>query len=392
MNSNLEIVGKVIEKDFDESLMLPTIEELKALRFKSRKDSQYVYPMSPFAVQKSSFFLVVPLFAKESFDGFVAAALDAESFFDFGYNIEPNIEYAIALNHNSAKRELFGLCCPNIKSSLVTNLDIVDSRGNWSIQTWPSEKLLAEHGSHLPQVVLIGGLVLSLFTFLVIHFGISSQNRAREMVELNESLESRINERTRELQESDEFTRHWLSRCTDGAWDWNLEKNTVFMTPQFKSLLGYNENEIDESVDNWRRLVPPMDLQVADKAYHEYINSGKRYAYPLRWTHKNGSMVWTLCRGEGIRDNNGKIVRMVGTLTDISQLKRLEEELTHWAEQLERKNSDLEKFNRTVVGREKRMIELKAKVNALSRELGRTEPYKLAFMGEQAESTANDRR
>jgi PAS domain S-box-containing protein len=239
--------------------------------------------------------------------------------------------------------------------------------------------LVDRFSTYLPLVILFGGLALSLLSFFLMHFGVTALYRSKELAEVNESLEKKVAERTKELSERDKFTRQWLSNCTDGAWYWDLEKNTVYMTPQFKSLLGYGESEIDDSVETWRRLVPPMDLQVADRAYNDYINAGKLYTYQLRWMHKDGHMVWTLCRGEGIKDDSGKIVQMVGTLTDISKLKKLEEELLRWTEELERKNTELERFNKLAVGREKRMIELKKKINELHQQLGKPAPFKTDF-------------
>lgn len=388
---NLKIVDQVSDRPHDNFLELFDATVLKSLRAKSRKDSQFVYSWTPTKAGKSALLLVVPLFNDNKFDGFVCAILDAGKFLDFGYSLENSIDYSVLFKIDDANHELFGECCPDLNKSLITHLEFEDFRGAWIIKSWPTENLIEHFSTQLPLAVLFGGSVLALLVSLLIHLGLTAQYRSVELAEANTSLESKVADRTKELQARDEFTRGWLSNCTDGAWDWDLEKNTVFMTPQFKELLGYNEDELSDGVDIWRKLVPPMDLQVADKAYQDYINNGQRYAYQLRWIHKNGSMVWTLCRGEGIKNETGKIVRMVGTLTDISKHKRLEEELIHWAEQLERKNSDLERFNRLAVGREKRMIELKAKVNELYRQLGQPEPYNLAFKDQKTVGTAYER-
>ncbi len=66
--------------------------------------------------------------------------------------------------------------------------------------------------------------------------------------------------------------------------------------------------------------------------------------------------------------------------TDITYRKRAEEELQRYAENLQTINKDLSRFNRAMVDRELRMIELKQEINSLHRKLGLEPPYKLDFM------------
>ncbi|HEX2896713.1 MAG TPA: PAS domain-containing protein, partial [candidate division Zixibacteria bacterium] len=343
-----------------------------------------ILPQSELIQGGSGMVVSVPFYNTGKFDGVFQSEHEINSYLDPILKFFDEVHINIDLKSESSDDHLrYGEMVPDSQNQAVGAAESKMSGLTWRISTWAKPELLEQYITLLPELSLLIGLVSALLVSLLIHYYLKTKSKSLEMAELNQSLERQVAERTKKLTRRDEFTRGWLSNCTDGAWDWDLEKNTVFMTSQFKELLGYNEDEISDSVDIWRKLVPPMDLQVADKAYQEYINNGQRYAYQLRWIHKNGSMVWTLCRGEGIKDETGKIVRMVGTLTDISKHKKLEEELIHWAEQLERKNSDLERFNRLAVGREKRMIELKVKINELCRELGKPETYSLGFAKEK---------
>ena len=76
-----------------------------------------------------------------------------------------------------------------------------------------------------------------------------------------------------------------------------------------------------------------------------------------------------------LRDAEGKIYALGAICTDITDRKRVEEELRQ-------RNEELERFNRAAIGRELDMIELKKQINALARELGRTPPHNLAFLDE----------
>ncbi len=71
---------------------------------------------------------------------------------------------------------------------------------------------------------------------------------------------------------------------------------------------------------------------------------------------------------------------VVVTFIDIGELKQAESDLKRRAEELARANRELDRFNRLAIGREERIIDLKAEINRLARELGRDEPYDLTFV------------
>jgi PAS domain S-box-containing protein len=78
-----------------------------------------------------------------------------------------------------------------------------------------------------------------------------------------------------------------------------------------------------------------------------------------------------------LRDANGEITGVLGTYMDITARKQAEADLREKAESLRASNVELEQFNRTVVGREVRMIELKAEINGLLKAAGQPDKYKI---------------
>jgi len=115
----------------------------------------------------------------------------------------------------------------------------------------------------------------------------------------------------------------------DGVWDWNFQTGAVFYSSRWKSMLGYNDDEIKNRLSEWKRRVHPDDLDDIRRALTRCIK-GKtpRYECQHRLLCKNGKYKWILTRGRVVEKTpEGKPLRIVGTHTDISETKRVECEL-----------------------------------------------------------------
>jgi len=119
------------------------------------------------------------------------------------------------------------------------------------------------------------------------------------------------------------------SGSLDGIWYWDLEKSeNEWMSPKFWETLGYNPAEMKHKPSEWQDIIFKEDLKnTIDNFIKHCANPNHPYDQIVRYRHKNGSTVWIRCRGLAIRDQTGKPVRMLGAHTDITQIKRLEEEL-----------------------------------------------------------------
>lgn len=95
--------------------------------------------------------------------------------------------------------------------------------------------------------------------------------------------------------------------------------------------------------------------------------------HTMRFRQHQGGFRWIEIYARLVLDDAGAPKGTAGTLTDITERKAADEEL-------QRRNDELERFNRATVGRELDVIEMKKAINALSLELGRTPPYPLAFL------------
>jgi len=122
----------------------------------------------------------------------------------------------------------------------------------------------------------------------------------------------------------------------DGLWDWNLIDNTVYFSPRWKEMLGYNDDEIENSFESWESRVHPDDLDEAlDNIALCIEDPEKVFENKHRLQHKDGHWVWIYDRGKVQCDIDGKAIRMIGTHTDLTTEINLSNELSQLNETLE---------------------------------------------------------
>jgi PAS domain S-box-containing protein len=131
---------------------------------------------------------------------------------------------------------------------------------------------------------------------------------------------------------NEDLTRRWefaLDSSGDGIWDWNAQTNKVFFSKRWKEMLGYEENEISDSLIEWESRVHPDDKEEVYKLLNLHLEGHSEiYISQHRVLCKDGSYKWTLDRGKVIeKDEYGKPLRVIGTHTEIDELIKTQNEL-----------------------------------------------------------------
>ncbi len=118
-----------------------------------------------------------------------------------------------------------------------------------------------------------------------------------------------------------------LTGSRDGVWDLDLSSNVIYYSPIFKKMLGYEENEFDNSTLEWENHVHPKDIKKTLEEFKNHIEGKSEfYQTEYRIKCKDGNYTWVLDRGKIAEYNpNGTPIRFIGTITDINHLKELEE-------------------------------------------------------------------
>jgi PAS domain S-box-containing protein len=133
------------------------------------------------------------------------------------------------------------------------------------------------------------------------------------------------NKMEQELLESEERYSITLDAVNDGLWDWDIPSGDAFFSPNYYKLLGYDPGEFPANYASWRFLVHPMDVDSVEKELSESVKSGRGFDIDLRMKTKLNQWLWVSIRGKAVeKDSAGNIIRMVGTLSDITRRKNVE--------------------------------------------------------------------
>jgi diguanylate cyclase (GGDEF)-like protein/PAS domain S-box-containing protein len=133
-----------------------------------------------------------------------------------------------------------------------------------------------------------------------------------------------------QLQQSEERYELALQGSTDGIWDWNLRNNEIFLSAQWKGMLGYEASELDNCLESWFERIHPEDLYWVKRELSVHLEGlSPRFDSEYRILHQDGSYHWMLSRGQAVLDQTGKAARLVGIQTDVSDLKHAEAKLIH---------------------------------------------------------------
>ncbi len=125
----------------------------------------------------------------------------------------------------------------------------------------------------------------------------------------------------KEIQERYELA---MEASQDGLYDWNLMTNEIYYSPGWKSILGYQVDELPNDFSVWEKLTDPEDVGKSWKMQQDLVNRKRdRFELEFKMKHKDGHWVNILSRATAVFDNDsGKAVRVVGTHVDITERKK----------------------------------------------------------------------
>lgn len=175
-----------------------------------------------------------------------------------------------------------------------------------------------------------------------------------QLKQQNQLLKEEIKRRVQaegDLRNSEKRFRLALDASSDGVWDRNLINNKVYYGENWHRSLGYDDREMISEGERWEELLHPEDRQRVWGLRQDHI-AGRTplYEAEYRLKNKSGQWQWFLSRGKVVDwDDQGKPMRLIGTHTDITKLKQVEDQLKHAYDDMEQRvkerTAELEQTN-----------------------------------------------
>lgn len=163
--------------------------------------------------------------------------------------------------------------------------------------------------------------------------GLKNEINARKAAEeelagQKNEIEKIVEKRTEQLKVTRLRQNEAVIAGNVGLWDWDFDSNRIQYSKEWKQQIGYEEDEIGDDFDEWKSRVHPDDIDPALKNIEQSIAGiHKAYRSEFRFRHKDGSFRLILAQGSIVRDKSGHAVRMLGSHIDITERKRMEEEI-----------------------------------------------------------------
>lgn len=110
--------------------------------------------------------------------------------------------------------------------------------------------------------------------------------------------------------------------ATDGLWDWDLVSGKVYYSPRWKAKLGYEEDQIGDSPEEWLSRVCGADRAGLEQHLQSHLESRAAvFEHEYRILHRDGTRRWMLCRATAVRDGEHKTIRLAGSQSDVTAKK-----------------------------------------------------------------------
>jgi diguanylate cyclase (GGDEF)-like protein/PAS domain S-box-containing protein len=118
----------------------------------------------------------------------------------------------------------------------------------------------------------------------------------------------------------------------DGLWDWDIPSNALYSSDRWKMIVGLPPEANVSTHEQWLDYAHEEDRPALVEALRAHLDGERaHFEHEYRLRHASGDARWVLCRGIAVRDDAGRPVRMAGSLTDISEQRRVRDSLAQAA-------------------------------------------------------------
>jgi PAS domain S-box-containing protein len=132
------------------------------------------------------------------------------------------------------------------------------------------------------------------------------------------------------LRQTQERLSLAIAGSNDGIWDWDRVADQVYFSPRWKEIIGYEDHELRNDLEEWRSRIHPEDRERVLAVNNQFFEGdASHFVVEYRLRHKDGTYRWIMGRGTCLRDKDGVPCRMAGSHADITERKAMELELVN---------------------------------------------------------------
>ena len=121
-----------------------------------------------------------------------------------------------------------------------------------------------------------------------------------------------------------------LTGAGDMIWDWDVSSDRIFTSPETEQLLGLKRGSLDGPASRWLDVIHPLDRDRFRASLDSVLEQRRgRLMQDFRLRTPDGHFLWFALKARPVVGSDGEVVRLVGTLTDVTEFKTAEERLLH---------------------------------------------------------------
>jgi len=185
-------------------------------------------------------------------------------------------------------------------------------------------------------------IVAMIATFCVIIFLTKLNYTIESYLKNNESY---LNKILVELEAHKQRLELAFKGSNAGLYDWDIKSNTIYHSPIWKNMLGYEENELDDfSIEDFYDMTHPDDTNRIKSKINNLVDDQSRYSEEVRIRTKSGEYKWFIDSGMALWNDFGEPLRIIGSIIDITEIKEAEAKIRNQNKMLEKTNEELDRF------------------------------------------------
>lgn len=188
----------------------------------------------------------------------------------------------------------------------------------------------------------INFIIVFLLITLMIHYLMTINYVSLKNIK---ETERNLLQLTNELSESRNRFQLAIKGSSAGIWDWDAVNDKLYVSPLLNQILGYGlETTFESTRADFEKVIYPDDKEMVINHMRSHIKEKTKFEVEFRMRHGNGEYIWVLDTGQAEWDKEGKPLRMVGSIVDISERKNAEKQIQLQNEMLEKANAELDRF------------------------------------------------